>query len=235
MATTGQRRLNQVLGQRPVIGQRPCRPLQCQLACLDELRETFSLATVAGLFVTPMAATSYVLIEQATTPAHRTEAFTWLSTGQGTGNAARAALAGILTGSADAAIGLGILPIAVGLAALIARSGCPARRHHTTSTLSPQALPRAAVAGEVHDGSLATLPPRSRREVRLVSCLQRRERAGPRSAPADECGRGKCEPGGDHEQDRVAGQVRGKREQVRSSESGVSERVVSTVVEAIPF
>jgi len=32
--------------------------------------------TVAGLFVTPMAATSYVLIEQATTPAHRTEAFT---------------------------------------------------------------------------------------------------------------------------------------------------------------
>src|SRR5258708_15975439 len=82
MATTGQRRLNQVLGQRPVIGQRPCRPLQCQLACLDELRETFSLATVAGLFVTPMAATSYVLIEQATTPAHRTEAFTSPSTRQ---------------------------------------------------------------------------------------------------------------------------------------------------------
>src|SRR5260370_38406170 len=142
MATTIQRRLNQVLGQRPVIGQLQCRPLQRQLACLDELRETFSLATVAGLFVTPMAATSYVLIEQATTPAHRTEAFTWLSTGQGTGNAARAALAGILTGSAATALALGILPTAVGLAALIARPACPACRHPPTPSLSPPPRPR---------------------------------------------------------------------------------------------
>jgi hypothetical protein len=44
--------------------------------------------TAAGLFVTPLAATSYVLIEKATAPAHRTEAVAWLSTGQATGNAA---------------------------------------------------------------------------------------------------------------------------------------------------
>jgi MFS-type transporter involved in bile tolerance (Atg22 family) len=76
---------------------------------------------VAGLFLTPVAATSYVLIQKATTPAHRTEAFAWLSTGQAAGNAAGAALAGILTGSVGAAIALGVLPVAVGLAALVAR------------------------------------------------------------------------------------------------------------------
>lgn len=79
----------------------------------------------AGLFVTPLAATSYVLIEEATVPAHRTEAFAWLSTGQATGNAAGAALAGILTSSAGPAIALGALPIAVGVTALIARSRLP--------------------------------------------------------------------------------------------------------------
>jgi MFS family permease len=81
--------------------------------------------TAAGLFVTPLAATSYILIEKATAPAHRTEAFAWLSTGQATGNAAGAALAGILTGSAGPAIALGVLPVAVGLTALIARSRLP--------------------------------------------------------------------------------------------------------------
>jgi MFS family permease len=83
---------------------------------------TGATLTVAGLFVTPLAATSYVLIEKATTPEHRTEAFAWLSTGQATGNAAGAALAGILTASIGPAVPLGILPIAVGLTALIARS-----------------------------------------------------------------------------------------------------------------
>jgi hypothetical protein len=45
---------------------------------------------MAGLFRTPIAATSYVLIHNATTPAHRTEAYTWLSTGQAVGTAAGA-------------------------------------------------------------------------------------------------------------------------------------------------
>jgi len=81
--------------------------------------------TAAGLFVTPLAATTYVMIEKATAPAHRTEAFAWLSTAQATGNAAGAALAGILTSSASSAIALGILPIAVGLTAFIVGSRLP--------------------------------------------------------------------------------------------------------------
>jgi MFS family permease len=81
--------------------------------------------TVSGLFLTPIAATSYVLTEKATAPAHRTEAFAWFSTGQATGNAAGAALAGILTATAGAATALAILPVAAGLAALIARTRLP--------------------------------------------------------------------------------------------------------------
>jgi hypothetical protein len=93
--------------------------------------------TVAGLFVTPIAATSYGLTEKATTPAHRTEAFTWLSTGQAAGNAAGAAMAGILAGSVGAAIALGIPPLAIGVAAIIARArlpGAPGRRRPQTIT-----------------------------------------------------------------------------------------------------
>jgi hypothetical protein len=91
--------------------------------------------TAAGLFVTPIAATSYGLTEKATTPAHRTEAFTWLSTGQATGYAAGAAMAGILTGSAGAAIALAISPVAAGLAAIIARSRLPGASGDATTTM----------------------------------------------------------------------------------------------------
>jgi MFS family permease len=85
----------------------------------------------AGLFVTPLAATSYVLIEKTTAAAHRTEAFAWLSTGQAAGNAAGAAVAGVLIGTAGPGAGLGLLPVAVGLtAALIGRSRLPAGRAH---------------------------------------------------------------------------------------------------------
>ena len=84
--------------------------------------------TAAGLFVTPLAAASYVLIEKTTASAHRTEAFAWLSTGQATGNAAGAALAGVLISSVGPAVSLGMLPVTVGLtAALIARSSLPGR------------------------------------------------------------------------------------------------------------
>jgi predicted MFS family arabinose efflux permease len=81
--------------------------------------------TAAGVFLTPMAVNSYILIEQATAPAHRTEAFAWLSTGQAAGNAAGAALAGALTASAGPASALGVLPAAVGLAALITSRRLP--------------------------------------------------------------------------------------------------------------
>lgn len=84
-----------------------------------------AVLAAAGLLVTPMAATSYVLIEKATAPTHRTEAFAWLSTGQAAGNAAGAALAGVLTGLAGPAAALAILPLAAGLAALLARSRLP--------------------------------------------------------------------------------------------------------------
>jgi MFS family permease len=93
--------------------------------------------TAAGLFVTPIAATSYGLTEKATKPAHRTEAFTWLSTGQAAGNAAGAALAGLLAGSAGAAIALAIPPAAVALAAIIARSRLPGTSGETATTRQP--------------------------------------------------------------------------------------------------
>jgi predicted MFS family arabinose efflux permease len=50
---------------------------------------------VAGLFLTPVAAASYVLVNDAAPPAHRTEAFTWLSTALAVGGSAGSALAGI--------------------------------------------------------------------------------------------------------------------------------------------
>lgn len=74
----------------------------------------------AGLLVTPIAAISYVLTEQATTPAHRTEAFTWLSTGLAIGGAVGAALAGVLVSAAGPAAALAILPAAIALSALVA-------------------------------------------------------------------------------------------------------------------
>jgi predicted MFS family arabinose efflux permease len=88
------------------------------------LAATAASLAVAGLFLTPIAATSYVLTQQATAPGQRTEAFAWLSTGQAAGNAAGAAMAG-LTAAAGPAAALGVLPAAVALAALLARSRLP--------------------------------------------------------------------------------------------------------------
>ncbi|GAA3232970.1 MFS transporter [Dactylosporangium siamense] len=75
---------------------------------------------VAGLFLTPVAAASYVIVDDTAPPGRRTEAFTWLSTALAVGGSAGSALAGA---SID---GLGILPAvflptaAAGLAALVA-------------------------------------------------------------------------------------------------------------------
>jgi MFS family permease len=78
-----------------------------------------SLAS-AGLFLTPLAAISYVLMEQAATPAHRTEAFAWLSTGLAVGTAAGSGLAGLLASWAGPAAALLIAPAAAGLSAVLA-------------------------------------------------------------------------------------------------------------------
>lgn len=75
----------------------------------------------AGLFITPIAAVSYVLMERAASPAHRTEAFTWLSTGLAVGTAAGSGLAGLLAGCGGPAAALAICPAAAGLSALLAR------------------------------------------------------------------------------------------------------------------
>lgn len=86
----------------------------------------------AGLFVTPIAAVSYVLMERAANPAHRTEAFTWLSTGLAVGTAAGSGLAGLLAGRAGPAAALAIGPAAAGLSALLATLLRDADHPHST-------------------------------------------------------------------------------------------------------
>jgi len=73
----------------------------------------------AGLFITPIAAISYVLMEQAATPGNRTEAFAWLSTGLAVGTAAGSGLAGLLAGWMGPAAALAIGPAAAGVSALL--------------------------------------------------------------------------------------------------------------------
>jgi MFS family permease len=95
-----------------------------------------SLAT-AGLFLTPLAAISYVLMEQAASSAHRAEAFAWLSTGLAVGTAAGSGLAGLLAGWAGPAAALLIAPAAAGLSAVLAtllrRGGTPTLAKQPTS------------------------------------------------------------------------------------------------------
>jgi MFS family permease len=91
---------------------------------------------VAGLFVTPIAAASYVLTQQAAPPATRTEAFTWLSTGQAVGSAAGAAVAGLLASTIGAAGALALLPVTVALSAVLVSARLPANQ--------PRAATRAA-------------------------------------------------------------------------------------------
>jgi MFS family permease len=62
---------------------------------------------VAGLFLTPVAAASYILVNDAAPPARRTEAFTWLTTALAVGGSAGSALAGIIIDR------LGVVPAAL--------------------------------------------------------------------------------------------------------------------------
>ena len=75
----------------------------------------------AGLFLTPTAAATYLLTARATSSQHRTEAFTWLSTGQAIGTAAGSALGGVLVQAGGPAAALGLAPAAVAVAALTVR------------------------------------------------------------------------------------------------------------------
>jgi predicted MFS family arabinose efflux permease len=49
---------------------------------------------VAGLFLTPVAAASYLVVGAKARPAHRIEAFAWLSTALAVGGSAGSATAG---------------------------------------------------------------------------------------------------------------------------------------------
>lgn len=74
---------------------------------------------VAGLFLTPIAAASYVLLHQATNAMNRTEAFAWLSTGQAVGSATGAAVGGLIVDHAGTFPALVMIPVTVALASVV--------------------------------------------------------------------------------------------------------------------
>jgi MFS family permease len=80
------------------------------------------LLIVAGLFVAPTAAASYVLIDLISTSGHRTEAFTWMSTAVAAGGAVGSAISGVLIDYASIRLTLlfAVLSCAVGAAAVLA-------------------------------------------------------------------------------------------------------------------
>jgi hypothetical protein len=74
----------------------------------------------AGLFVTPLAAIAYQLVQRATPETVRTEAFTWLSTANAAGAAVGAGAAGVAIDALGLASGLAIPASAVLCAAFVA-------------------------------------------------------------------------------------------------------------------
>jgi MFS family permease len=75
---------------------------------------------VAGLFLTPVAAASYVIVNDAAPLDHRTEAFTWLSTALALGSSAGSALAGTAIDRLGILTALFLPVAAAGLATAIA-------------------------------------------------------------------------------------------------------------------
>jgi MFS family permease len=71
---------------------------------------------LAGLFLTPVAAASYLVVDSAAPPAHRTEAFTWLSTALALGSAAGSAVAGTTIDRVGVLPALFLPAVAAGLA-----------------------------------------------------------------------------------------------------------------------
>ncbi|WP_018350403.1 hypothetical protein [Longispora albida] len=74
---------------------------------------------IAGLFLTPIAATSYLVIDTVAPPENRTEAFTWLSTALAAGLAGGSALAGVLADHGGPLAALVIPAASAAVAALI--------------------------------------------------------------------------------------------------------------------
>jgi MFS family permease len=91
------------------------------------------LLALAGLFIAPTAAASYVLMDRVSDPRGRTEAFAWMSTAVAGGTAIGAAAAGITTEARGVTAALALTCVAVAGAALatVALSGTlgrPVRR-----------------------------------------------------------------------------------------------------------
>lgn len=80
---------------------------------------------VAGFFLTPVAAASYVLMQRATDLGNRTEAFAWMSAGLAVGSALGSALSGLLVDHGTAVAALALLPTAMASAALWTHTQLP--------------------------------------------------------------------------------------------------------------
>ncbi|GIH07739.1 MFS transporter [Rhizocola hellebori] len=80
----------------------------------------------AGLFLTPVAAASYVFVDETAPQAHRTEAFAWLSTALAVGGSAGSALAGIAVDRLGAVTAVLLPMLAAGSATAIAARLRPA-------------------------------------------------------------------------------------------------------------
>jgi MFS family permease len=76
---------------------------------------------LAGLFLTPVAAAAYTLVQRDVINSRRTEAFAWLSTGQASGTGLGALIGGFSCEQFGPVAGLAVLPLGVAVGALMAR------------------------------------------------------------------------------------------------------------------
>jgi MFS family permease len=103
------------------------------------------LLVVAGLFVAPTAAASYVLIELVSPDGYRTESFTWMSTAVAAGGALGSAVGGALTdyASVEATLLLAFASCGAGAAAVFAAHDSLGRRAvQQRGYTAPPATPR---------------------------------------------------------------------------------------------
>ena len=90
------------------------------LALADSMPVMFVVLVLAGGFIAPWAATTYVLVGRLAPPGMLTEAFTWETTAVVAGFAGGGALSGVLVESAGVAEALLAATALAGVAALIA-------------------------------------------------------------------------------------------------------------------
>jgi MFS family permease len=79
------------------------------------------LLFAAGLAIAPTAAVLYGLMGTVSSPAMRTESYTWLAAGTTAGVAAGSSLGGVAAGLGGAAAALGVGAVVAGAAALVSR------------------------------------------------------------------------------------------------------------------